>query len=138
MIFMTSSKPKFKYKRVKIIWQDIVTNPEWFEDLSDVDRLTYSWCEDTGYLYYKDKKMLKIFSSFSYDGDKLTVGTVTTFPRSVVKKIEVLNQIKLVKKYFIKIYSKLDILLEILKILKVKISEITSLRLFKEDLDKNQ
>ena len=91
MIFMTSSKPKFKYKRVKIIWQDIVTNPEWFEDLSDVDRLTYSWCEDTGYLYYKDKKMLKISSSFSYDGDKLTVGTVTTFPRSVVKKIEVLK-----------------------------------------------
>jgi len=35
--------------------------------------------------------MLKIFSSFSYDGDKLTVGTVTTFPRSVVKKIEVLK-----------------------------------------------
>ena len=41
MIFMTSSKPKFKYKRVKIIWQDIVTNPEWFEDLSDVDKLCY-------------------------------------------------------------------------------------------------
>ena len=33
MIFMISSKAKFKYKRVKIIWQDIVTNPEWFEDL---------------------------------------------------------------------------------------------------------
>ena len=91
MILMNSSKPKFKYKRVTIIWQDIVTNPEWFEDLSDVDKLTYSWCEDTGYLYYKDKKMLKIFSSFSYDGDKLTVGTVTTFPRCVVKKIEVLK-----------------------------------------------
>jgi|TARA_A100001015_G_scaffold315185_1_gene426396 hypothetical protein len=91
MIFMTSSKPKFKYKRVKIIWQDIVTNPEWFEDLSDVDKLSYSWCEDTGYLYYKDNKMLKIFSSFSYDGDKLSIGTVTTFPRCVVKKIEVLK-----------------------------------------------
>jgi len=88
---MTSSKPKFKYKRVKIIWQDIVTNPEWFEDLSDVDKLSYSWCEDTGYLYYKDNKMLKIFSSFSYDGDKLSIGTVTTFPRCVVKKIEVLK-----------------------------------------------
>ena len=91
MVFMTSSKPKFKYKRVKIIWQDIVTNPEWFEDLSDVDKLSYSWCEDTGYLYYKDNKMLKIFSSFSYDGDKLSIGTVTTFPRCVVKKIEVLK-----------------------------------------------
>ena len=68
-----------------------MTNPEWFEDLSDVDKLSYSWCEDTGYLYYKDNKMLKIFSSFSYDGDKLSIGTVTTFPRCVVKKIEVLK-----------------------------------------------
>ena len=91
MIFMTSSKPKFKYKRVKIIWQDIVTNPEWFEDLSDVDKLCYSLCEDTGYLYSKDKKMLKIFTSYSYDNDKLSIGTITVFPRSVVKKIEVLK-----------------------------------------------
>jgi hypothetical protein len=35
--------------------------------------------------------MVKIFTSYSYDGDKLTIGTVTTFPRSVVKKIEVLK-----------------------------------------------
>ena len=91
MIFMTSSKPKFKYKRVKIIWQDIMTDPSWFDDLADVDKLCYSWCQDVGYLYYKDKKMLKIFTSYSYDGDKLTIGTVTTFPRSVVKKIEVLK-----------------------------------------------
>ena len=91
MIFMTSSKPKFKYKRVKIIWQDILTCPNWYDDLTDVDKLTYSWCEDTGYLYSKDKKMLKIFTSYSYDGDKLSIGTITVFPRSVVKKIEVLK-----------------------------------------------
>ena len=88
---MTSSKPKFKYKRVKIIWQDILTCPNWYDDLTDVDKLTYSWCEDTGYLYSKDKKMLKIFTSYSYDGDKLSIGTITVFPRSVVKKIEVLK-----------------------------------------------
>ena len=91
MIFMISSKTKFKYKRVKIIWQDIVTDPSWFDDLNDVDKLNFAWCEDTGYLFSKDAKMLKIFTSYSYDGDKLTIGTVTTFPRSVVKKIEVLK-----------------------------------------------
>ena len=91
MIFMTSSKPKFKYKRVKIIWQDILTCPNWYDDLTDVDKLTYSWCEDTGYLYFKDKKILKIFTSYSYDNDKLSIGTITVFPRSVVKKIEVLK-----------------------------------------------
>jgi len=42
-------------------------------------------------LYSKDEKMLKIFTSYSYDGDKLTIGNVTVFPRSVVKKIEVLK-----------------------------------------------
>ena len=53
------TKPKFKYKRVKIIWQDIVTDPSWYDSLEDVD--------------------------------KLTIGTITVFPRSVVKKIEVLK-----------------------------------------------
>ena len=74
---MISSKPKFKYKRVKIIWQDILTCPNWYDDLTDVDKVCYSWCEDTGYLYFKDKKILKIFTSYSYDGDKLSIGTVT-------------------------------------------------------------
>ena len=50
-----------------------------------------SWCEDTGFLFSKDSKMVKIFTSHSYDGDKLTIGTITVFPRSVVKKIEVLK-----------------------------------------------
>ena len=91
MIFMISSKTKFKYKRVKIIWQDIVTDPSWFDNISDVEKLTYAWCEDVGYLFSKDSKMLKIFTSYSYDGDKLSIGTVTVFPRSIVKKIEVLK-----------------------------------------------
>ena len=84
-------KPKFKYKRVKIIWQDIITDASWFDSLEDVEKLTFQYCEDTGYLFSKDSKMVKIFTSFNYDGDKLSVGTVTVFPRSVVKKIEVLK-----------------------------------------------
>jgi len=91
MIFMILSKAKFKYKRVKIIWCDIITDPSWFDNISDVEKLTYAWCEDVGYLFSKDAKMLKIFTSYSYDGDKLSIGTVTVFPRSIVKKIEVLK-----------------------------------------------
>ena len=83
--------PKFKYKRVKIIWQDIVTDPSWFDSLEDVDKLNFQWCEDIGYLFSKDTKTVKIFTSFNYDGDKLSVVTVTVYPRSVVKKIEVLK-----------------------------------------------
>ena len=84
-------KPKFKYKRVKIIWQDIVTDASWFDTLEDVDKLNFQWCEDIGYLFSKDTKTVKIFTSFNYDGDKLSVGTVTVYPRSVVKKSEVLK-----------------------------------------------
>ena len=79
---------KFPYKRVKIYWQDIVSNPEWMT-LKKAKEQVYSWCEDTGYLLYKDQKKLIIFASHSFDDDgELTVGNLTVYPRSVVKKIE--------------------------------------------------
>ena len=82
---------KFKYKRVRIYWQDIVSNSEWMT-LEKAKDQVYSWCEDLGYLLYKDQKKLIIFASYSFDDDgTLTVGNTTTYPRSVVKKIEVLN-----------------------------------------------
>ena len=83
--------PKFKYKRVKIIWQDIITDASWFDSLEDVEKLNFQWCEDIGYLFSRDTKTVKIFTSFNYDGNKLNIGNVTVYPRSVVKKIEVLK-----------------------------------------------
>ena len=85
----TTKQPKNKlpYKKVRVIWQDITSSSHWYDDLSDLDSFSYSWCEDIGYLYYKDSKVVKIFSSYSYDGDKLSVGNVTAYPRSIVKKI---------------------------------------------------
>ena len=85
---------KFKYKRVRIYWQDIVSNSEWMT-LEKAKDQAYSWCEDLGYLLYKDQKKLIIFASYSFDDDgTLTLGNLTTYPRSVVKKIEVLNDKK--------------------------------------------
>ena len=82
---------KFKYKRVRLYWQDIVSNPEWLT-LSKAKDQVYSWCEDTGYLLHKDQKKVIIFASHSFDDDgELTVGNTTVYPRSVVKKIEVLK-----------------------------------------------
>ena len=96
MIFIkrggSMKKPnKFKYKRVRLYWQDIVSNPEWLT-LSKAKDQVYSWCEDTGYLLHKDQKKVIIFASHSFDDDgELSVGNTTTYPRSVVKKIEVLK-----------------------------------------------
>ena len=82
---------KFPYKRVKIYWVDIVSNSEWMS-LDKAKDQVYSWCEGTGYLLYKDQKRLIIFASHSFDDDgTLTVGNTTVYPRSVVKKIEVLK-----------------------------------------------
>lgn len=82
---------KFPYKRVRIYWVDIVSNSEWTSLEKAKDQI-YSWCEDTGYLLYKDQKRLIIFASHSFDDDgTLTVGNTTVYPRSVVKKIEVLK-----------------------------------------------
>ena len=79
---------KFKYKRVRIYWQDIVSNPEWMT-LEKAKEQVYSFCDDIGYLLCKDQKKLIIFASHSFDDDgSLTVGNVTVYPRSVVKKIE--------------------------------------------------
>ena len=82
---------KFKYKRVRLYWQDIGSNPEWLTLAKAKDQM-YSWCEDTGYLLHKDQKKVIIFASHSFDDDgELSVGNTTTYPRSVVKKIEVLK-----------------------------------------------
>ena len=82
---------KFKYKRVRLYWQDIVSNPEWLTLAKAKDQM-YSWCEDTGYLLHKDQKKVIIFASHSFDDDgELSVGNTTTYPRSVVKKIVVLK-----------------------------------------------
>jgi len=38
-------------------------------------------------LYEKTPKKITIFSSYSYDGNKLSVGNISCYPRCVVKKI---------------------------------------------------
>ena len=82
---------KFKYKRVRIYWQDPTSNSEWMS-LNKALEQTFSWCDDIGYLLYKDQKKVIIFASHSFDDDgELSVGNTTTYPRSVVKKIEVLK-----------------------------------------------
>ena len=80
-------KKKLPYKKVRVIWVDICSSSQWYDDLADVDKFSYSWCEDVGFLYYKDSKVVKIFTSFSYDEDKLSIGNITAYPRQVVKKI---------------------------------------------------
>ena len=73
---------------MRIYWQDPTSMSEWMS-LNKALEQTYSWCDDLGYLLYKDQKKVIIFASHSFDDDgELTVGNITVYPRSVVKKIE--------------------------------------------------
>ena len=48
---------KFKYKRVRIYWQDPTSNPEWMTVKKALEE-NYSWCDDIGYLLFKDQRKL--------------------------------------------------------------------------------
>ena len=45
------------------------------------------YCLESKEKRFPKPKMVKIFTSYSFDNDKLTIGNVTVFPRCIVKKI---------------------------------------------------
>ena len=57
MTHTTKPQNKFKYKKVKILWMDITSSSEWMSLDRAIDH-RYSFCEDIGYLLYKDPKSL--------------------------------------------------------------------------------
>jgi len=91
MTSMTSLK-KIKYKRVRITWYDITQSDETWIHEDNITNTKLSVCVDEGYLYKKDKKHVWTFSGYSVTEDgSLDVSNVNVFPRSVVKKIEVIK-----------------------------------------------
>ena len=91
MTSMTSLK-KIKYKRVRITWYDITQSDETWMNEDNITKTKLSECVDEGYLYKKDKKHVWTFSGYSITEDgSLDVSNVNVFPRSVVKKIEVIK-----------------------------------------------
>ena len=34
---------KLPYKKVRVIWQDILNNNAWFDSFDDVDKMTCAW-----------------------------------------------------------------------------------------------
>ena len=86
------TKPKFKYKRVKIIWQDIVNDPSWYDSLEDVDKTELILgVKIPATCFLKIIRWLRYLHHILMMVINLTVGNITVFPRSVVKKIEVLK-----------------------------------------------
>ena len=80
-----------KYKRVKITWFDITSSEEAWTHESEIKNFKPAICEDTGYIYAKDKYTLWLFTSYSEDEDGLSVGGITAFPKGCIRSIKVLK-----------------------------------------------
>jgi hypothetical protein len=88
MTSMKKSGKKFNYKRVIVYWNDPKSNPEWVNDIEDEDYC--KTCTSIGWLHTKNKKIVKIFSSYNLkdDGSVDDFGDVVTFPPSIIRRIE--------------------------------------------------
>ena len=76
---------KKKYYLYKITWIDI-TGEEDHAHVEQFDNMNYSTLITYGFLYSKDKKMLKTFSTYDVDDEVFSGRNV--FPIGCVKKLE--------------------------------------------------
>ena len=87
---MKNSKHK-KFKKVALLWHDIKSSNEaWIEE-KDILKNDIAVCTDVGFIYKVTKDKLWLFTSYSYEGNDLSVGGLTMFPRGCIKKIERIN-----------------------------------------------
>jgi len=76
---------KKKYYLYKITWIDI-TGEEDHANIEQFDNMNYSTLITYGFLYSKDKKMLKTFSTYDVDDEVFSGRNV--FPMGCIKKLE--------------------------------------------------
>ena len=82
---ITCQIKKKKYYLYKIIWIDI-TGEEDHANLDQFDNMNYSTLITYGFLYSKDKKMIKTFSTYDTE-DEIFSGR-NVFPVGCIKKME--------------------------------------------------
>ena len=82
---ITCQIKKKKFYMYKITWIDI-TGEEDHADIEQFDKMNYSTLITYGFLYSKDKKMLKTFSTYDVDDEVFSGRNV--FPIGCVKKME--------------------------------------------------
>ena len=76
---------KKKYYLCKITWIDI-TGDEGHAGIDQFDKMNYCTLITYGFVYYKDSKVLKTFST--YDSEEEIFSGRNVFPKGCVKKIE--------------------------------------------------
>ena len=82
---ITCQIKKKKYYLHKITWIDI-TGEEDHADVESFDKMRYAVLITYGFIYHKDKKVLKSFST--YDTEDEVFSGRNVFPMGCVRKIE--------------------------------------------------
>ena len=82
---ITCQIKKKKFYMYKITWIDI-TGEEDHADIEQFDKMNYSTLITYGFLYSKDRKMIKTFSTYDTE-DEIFSGR-NVFPIGCIKKME--------------------------------------------------
>ena len=77
---------QFPYHKYRIEWSDISSDSGWASD-KEFDRMKLARPVSEGWLYEKNKKVIKIFASYDSDDDGICFGERTIIPTSCVNKM---------------------------------------------------
>ena len=80
------------YSKCRIEWIDIVSDSGWATD-KEFNRMTLATPVNEGWIYFKDKKHIKLFASYDKDETtkEITFGDRTMIPVACIKKINKIN-----------------------------------------------
>ena len=79
---------KFKYHKYRITWFDPTANSEW-QSKKELQEFTPEQCVIEAYVFSKDNKFVKTFSSWSIDRDgDFNFGDTNVLPKATIIKME--------------------------------------------------
>ena len=77
---------QFPFHKYRIEWSDIASDSGWASE-KEFDRMKLAMPVSEGWLYEKNKKVIKIFASYDTDEDGIQFGERTVIPTSCVNKM---------------------------------------------------
>jgi len=81
-----SSADSIPYQKYRIEWNDIASDSGWASD-KEFHRMKLASPVSEGWLFKKDRDVIKIFASYDKDDDGIHFGERTIIPLSCVKKM---------------------------------------------------
>ena len=81
---------RIPYSKYRIEWFDIASDSGWASEY-EFDKMKLATPVSEGWLYEKDKYVVKIFSSYDKDDEGIVFGERTIIPISCIKKMKKLH-----------------------------------------------